>query len=134
MSRAAPVTIAQACRKVGLALFGAAVLVTAVPARTGPADTPTVALSQLPPQAQETEALIRRGGPFPYSKDGSVFFNREGQLPRQARGYYREYTVATPSARDRGARRIVCGGHAPTAPDACFYTADHYASFQRIVQ
>ena len=134
MSRAAPVTIAQACRKVGLALFGAAVLVTTAPARTTVADTPTVALSQLPPQAQETAALIRRGGPFPYSKDWSVFFNREGQLPRQSRGYYREYTVVTPSARDRGARRIVCGGQAPTAPDACFYTADHYASFQRIVQ
>jgi ribonuclease T1 len=118
----------------GLALFGAAVLVTAAPARSTSPEPPPVALSELPPQAREIEALIRRGGPFPYSKDGAVFFNREGQLPRHARGYYREYTVATPGARDRGARRIVCGGREPAVPDACFYTADHYASFRRIVQ
>jgi ribonuclease T1 len=132
--RAAPVTLADACRKVGLALFSAALLSTVAVARTGPADPPTVALSELPPQARETEALIRSGGPFPYAKDGTVFFNREGLLPRQTRGYYREYTVATPGARDRGARRIVCGGRQPAVPDACFYTADHYASFRRIVQ
>lgn len=134
MLRAASASVADACRKFGLALFGAAVLVTAAPARTASEEPPTVALSELPPQARHVEALIRRGGPFPFSKDGSVFFNREGQLPRHARGYYREYTVATPGARDRGARRIVCGGRQPAVPDACFYTADHYASFRRIVQ
>jgi ribonuclease T1 len=99
-----------------------------------PADTATVALAQLPPEARETERLVRQGGPFPYSKDGSVFGNRERQLPARARGYYREYTVRTPGSRDRGARRIVCGGTAPKAPDACFYTDDHYTSFRRIVQ
>ena len=93
-----------------------------------------VALSTLPPQAQQTQRLILSGGPFPYDKDGSVFGNRERQLPLQTRGYYREYTVTTPGASDRGARRIVCGGPRPTAPDACFYTADHYASFRLIVQ
>jgi ribonuclease T1 len=134
VQRAVSVTFADACRKLGLALFGAAVLVSAAPARTALPDTPSVALAELPPQARETESLIRRGGPFPYSKDGTVFFNREGQLPRQPRGYYREYTVKTPGARDRGARRIVCGGRQPVVPDACFYTADHYASFRRIVQ
>lgn len=77
---------------------------------------------------------MRQGGPFPYSKDGSVFGNRERQLPARTRGYYREYTVRTPGSRDRGARRIVCGGAAPKAPDACFYTDDHYTSFRRIVQ
>lgn len=88
--------------------------------------------AQLPVQAQQTESLIRAGGPFPYSKDGTVFFNREGLLPRQSRGHYREYTVPTPGARDRGARRIVCGGRQPRDPEACFYTDDHYASFRRI--
>ena len=92
-----------------------------------------VALSQLPPEAQETNRLIRSGGPFPYDKDGSVFGNRERLLPAQARGHYREYTVKTPGSRDRGARRIVCGGRQPSAPEACFYTGDHYASFARIV-
>jgi len=93
-----------------------------------------VALAQLPAEAQATERLIRSGGPFPYGKDGSVFGNRERLLPEQSRGYYREYTVRTPGARDRGARRIVCGGRQPTEPEACYYTGDHYASFQRIVQ
>ena len=94
----------------------------------------SVALSALPPEAQATRALIRSGGPFPYGKDGSVFGNREHQLPAGAKGYYREYTVKTPGANDRGARRIVCGGRTPTAPDACFYTGDHYASFARILE
>ena len=92
-----------------------------------------VALASLPLEAQRTEALVRQGGPFPHAKDGAVFFNRERHLPRQNRGYYREYTVRTPGAADRGARRIVCGGRQVAAPDACYYTADHYASFRRIV-
>jgi len=94
---------------------------------------PTVALSQLPAEAQHTEALVRQGGPFAYTKDGSTFGNRERLLPAQGRGYYREYTVKTPGARDRGARRIVGGGSQPTRPDNCYYTGDHYASFSRIV-
>lgn len=97
-----------------------------------PADERTVALASLPPQARKTHELILSGGPFPYEKDGTVFGNRERQLPAQKRGYYREYTVKTPGSRDRGARRIVCGGRHPTQPDACYYTADHYASFSRI--
>lgn len=97
------------------------------------ADLPVVSAAQLPPEARATNELIRAGGPFPYAKDGSTFGNRERVLPAQRRGYYREYTVRTPGARDRGARRIVCGGSRPTAPEACFYTDDHYASFKRIV-
>jgi ribonuclease T1 len=92
----------------------------------------SVTLEQLPLQGRETYQRILQGGPFPYEKDGVVFGNRERLLPLEKRGYYREYTVKTPSSRDRGARRIVCGGET-TAPDACFYTADHYASFRKIV-
>jgi ribonuclease T1 len=76
--------------------------------------------------------LIQQGGPFPYEKDGTVFGNRERQLPQQKRGYYREYTVKTPATKNRGAIRIVCGGAKPKAADACYYTDDHYASFKRI--
>lgn len=101
----------------------------------GPADShsATVRLAELPRQGQETYELIRQGGPFPYDKDGTVFGNRERLLPAEKRGYYREYTVKTPGSRDRGARRIVCGGP-KRVPHACFYTADHYASFRKIVE
>ena len=94
----------------------------------------TIALSDLPRDGRSTYARILQGGPFTSDKDGSVFGNRERILPRQARGYYREYTVLTPGARNRGAKRIVCGGLQPQTPDACFYTGDHYNSFQQIVE
>jgi ribonuclease T1 len=105
-----------------------------VQARTAEPSTPAVQLSSLPPQARDTYRLIHEGGPFPYRKDGTTFFNRERLLPSKARGYYREYTVPTPGSRDRGPRRIVCGGPQPTRPEACYYTGDHYASFARIAQ
>ena len=73
--------------------------------------------------------LIGRGGPFRYSQDGAVFGNRERILPRQPRGYYREYTVDTPGVNHRGARRIVTGGTPLTSPPDWYYTGDHYASF-----
>lgn len=101
--------------------------------RAPAAELPTVSLAALPAEAQHTQRLILAGGPFPYRKDGTTFFNRERLLPAQPRGFYREYTVRTPDAGGRGARRIVCGGRQPTAPQACYYTADHYASFARIV-
>ncbi len=85
-----------------------------------------ISLAQLPREARDTLALIKQGGPFPHARDGIVFANREGLLPRQTRGYYHEYTVPTPGARNRGARRIIAG------PGAYWYTADHYRSFQRI--
>jgi len=83
----------------------------------------------LPPEAVTTLAAIERGGPFPYDRDGTVFQNREGRLPAMPRGYYREYTVATPGSPDRGARRIVAGGQ---PPDVFYYTDDHYRSFRRL--
>ncbi|WP_231881679.1 ribonuclease [Deinococcus puniceus] len=91
---------------------------------------PFIAVTALPREGQQTLRLIDQNGPFPYSKDGASFGNREGILPQQPRNYYREYTVKTPGERDRGARRIVCGG-VQTFTE-CYYTADHYASFQRI--
>jgi ribonuclease T1 len=96
--------------------------------------TATVTRAELPREALATERTIRLGGPFPYGKDGSVFGNRERLLPAKPRGHWREYTVDTPNARDRGPRRIVCGGEPPTAPESCYYSDDHYTSFRRIVQ
>ncbi len=92
----------------------------------------TIPVNKLTEQGLQTYTLIHEGGPFAHEKDGTVFGNRERLLPPQKRGYYREYTVATPNLRHRGARRIVCGGQ-PTKPDTCYYTADHYASFRKIV-
>lgn len=120
-------------------------------ARQAP-EIPEIAAAELPGEAREALRLIKRGGPFPYARDGSVFGNRERLLPQRARGYYREYTVRTPGARDRAARRIVAGGCAaggraesgpkrknpethfvaPCASGEYYYTEDHYASFRRI--
>lgn len=100
-------------------------------ARANPAQIVEIPLSQLPREARQTLAAIRSGGPFPYRKDGTVFGNREGLLPKKPRGYYTEYTVKTPGAKDRGARRIVAGGD-PIRSGEYYYTADHYRSFFRI--
>lgn len=100
-------------------------------ARAAAEPLPAIALAELPPEAREVHALIGRGGPFRFDRDGVVFGNREGLLPAKPRGYYHEYTVRTPGVTSRGARRIVCGGQA-TKPDACYYTDDHYQSFRRI--
>jgi guanyl-specific ribonuclease Sa len=84
----------------------------------------------LPDEAIETLRAIRNDGPFPYTRDGTVFQNRERRLPGRPRGYYREYTVRTPGSDDRGARRIVAGGD---PPEVYYYTDDHYRSFREVV-
>jgi len=116
------------------AVVVSALLGSAAPGKPSLDRPTTIALADLPKEAQQTQRLIRTGGPFPHAKDGVVFGNRERQLPRRERGYYREYTVPTPGSRDRGARRIVCGGKQALEPESCFYSDDHYASFRRIVQ
>jgi len=97
---------------------------------TTPAGVPTCPLTTLPPEVTNTVRAIHSNGPFPFPReDGVVFGNREGHLPDQARGYYHEYTVITPGARDRSARRIVTGGSPLTNPPQYFYTGNHYDSF-----
>ncbi|MCY1408546.1 Guanyl-specific ribonuclease St [compost metagenome] len=78
-------------------------------------------------EIDKTLALIHQGGPYPHSQDGTVFQNRERQLPVHPRGYYREYTVRTPGLSHRGPRRIVTGGNPPVI---FYYTEDHYRSFR----
>jgi len=134
MSRFAAIKSVLTCTLAAVAISGASL----AQARgfmdgSGADGAATVHVATLPREGRETYGLIRQGGPFPHDKDGTVFGNRERQLPIEKRGYYREYTVTTPGSRDRGARRIVCGGPART-PHACFYTADHYASFRKIVE
>lgn len=96
------------------------------------AQVDTIPASRLPREAATTLSLIAAGGPYLYGKDGAVFGNYERILPKMRRGYYHEYTVPTPRTRNRGARRIVCGGPLRRV-DNCYYTGDHYNSFKRIV-
>ncbi len=86
-----------------------------------------IPVSRLPSEARHTLALIDAGGPFPYRQDGVVFQNREGELPPEPSGYYREFTVPTPGSPDRGARRIIAGEKGER-----YYTSDHYRSFERV--
>lgn len=90
-------------------------------------DLPAISQAELPPQARETLRLIAEGGPFPYPRDGIPFGNYEKHLPPRPRNYYREYTVSTPSERNRGARRIIGGNDGER-----YYTPDHYRHFWRI--
>ena len=119
-------------RRLAACVFAIAALgfVADVEAQRGPPaarDTSDIAYAQLPAEAKATIVLIRKGGPFPYAKDGAIFSNRERILPPQARGYYREYTVKTPGERSRGARRIIWG-----RGGEYYYTDDHYNHFRRI--
>ena len=119
-------------------LFAAAALFA--PAGIARDVAPAVAeirVDELPVEARQTLAQIRRGGPYAYRKDGAVFGNREKRLPAQPRGYYTEYTVKTPYSKDRGARRIVAGRGAdrnPATSGEYYYTNDHYNSFRRILE
>ena len=119
--------------RIGFALLCCALLVALhAPAFAREAATVhEIDIASLPHEARDVLALVRTGGPFPYERDGVTFGNRERLLPAQKRGYYHEYTVATPGVRNRGARRIICGGPRRT-PEVCYYTDDHYASFRRI--
>ena len=118
-------------RRGAVALLAAlAMLVLACPVRAADAQTlPRVALAELPPEAQRTVRSIREGGPFQYERDGVVFGNFERLLPGRERGYYREYTVATPGLKGRGARRLVAG-----RKGELYYSDDHYRSFRRVVE
>ena len=116
-------------RAIGLA-FALAIAGLCAPAWAQKAPLPAigeVTVAHLPAEARATILLIRKGGPYPYAKDGAVFGNREGILPKTKRGYYREYTVKTPGERTRGARRIIAGHGGEL-----FYTDDHYNHFSRI--
>src|SRR4051794_12671932 len=120
----------------GLAWVAAALvaLATSWMAHAQRSPLPAIAVEQvkaaeLPREARATLTLIDKGGPYPYAKDGAIFSNREGHLPRQKRGYYHEYTVKTPGERTRGARRIIAG-----TGGELFYTDDHYNHFRRIIR
>ena len=107
---------------------------SAQPASSPPASAAAgavpVCTKELPPEAREVVEDVEAGGPYEYPRnDGVTFGNREGLLPDEDRGYYREFTVRTPGESDRGARRIVTGGPDERDPEHWYYTDDHYESF-----
>ena len=114
-----------------LALCIAATTATREGAARTSAPVDAVAVAALPPEARITLQRIQDGGPFPYSRDGVVFNNRERILPARPRGYYHEYTVPTPGLKTRGARRIICGSDVMSVSE-CYYSDDHYQTFRRI--
>lgn len=111
-----------------IALGPAPVGASTLLARQQESTVPTVTLRQLPAEVKQVIQRIQQGGPFPYRKDGTVFGNRERRLPVAPRGYYKEYTVPTPRAKNRGARRLVVGG----GNEIYYYTGDHYRSFVKV--
>lgn len=67
---------------------------------------------------------MKAGGSFPHRNDGSFFMNREGLLPQQGTGYYREFVHPTPGISGPGPQRIIMG-----QGGELFYTPNHYGSF-----
>jgi ribonuclease T1 len=110
-----------------LLVLGFAWIAGPTAARESAAVIASISIAELPREVQQTLSLIKRGGLFPYRRDGVVFGNREQRLPHKTRGYYHEYTVATPGRHDRGARRIVTG-----EASEYYYSDDHYRSFRKI--
>jgi ribonuclease T1 len=100
---------------------------SAARASTPDSGLPVVPAARLPREARDTLALIDRGGPNPYAKDGAVFGHIERRLPTRTRGCYREYTVRTPGENDRGGRRIVAGSGGDV-----YWTDDHYETFRQV--
>ncbi|MFF2202824.1 ribonuclease domain-containing protein [Streptomyces sp. NPDC058145] len=134
-ARCVPAVLAGALLALAVLLTGCSGTGGAAPAGTS-ASAPewargmaTVQESRLPAEARRTLALIDKGGPFPYARDGVVFGNFEGHLPKQPRGHYHEYTVPTPGSPDRGARRLVTG-----RDGEIYYTDDHYNSFRAVLR
>jgi ribonuclease T1 len=96
--------------------------------------------------AAELLAKIAACAPLPYEHDTIIFGNREGLLPKEPYGYYREYTLAIPGRKtgdapievsigtwtlttgditsSRGPERLVIGGGT-----RIFYSPDHYVHF-----
>jgi ribonuclease T1 len=111
----------------------------AAPSAAQPASSPPASAAagavpactkDLPPEAREVVEDVEAGGPYEYPRnDGVTFGNREGLLPDEDPGYYREFTVRTPGESNRGARRIVTGGPDERDPEHWYYTDDHYESF-----
>ncbi len=69
-------------------------------------------------------ARIAAGTRDPHRNDGTTFANREGRLPRAARGYYTEWVVRTNGLRSVGPQRLITGQKGET-----YYTPDHYDTF-----
>ena len=86
--------------------------------------------SELPKEAVETIALIRKGGPFPYQRDGAVFGNREKHPAARASAAGTANTRCRRPASAAAAR----AASSPAGDGTLYYTDDHYRSFKRILE
>ncbi len=88
--------------------------------------------------------------PLPYSQDGVINSNREGQMPQAPAGFYKEYTLIVPGRKTgdapepiviggktymtgamlstRGPERIIIGGG-----KEIYYTMDHYKTSVHLI-
>ncbi len=71
-----------------------------------------------------TLARIDKGGKDAHKNDGSTFQNKEGLLPAQPQGYYKEYVHRTEGVKGPGPQRVVVGQGGEK-----YYTPDHYKTF-----
>ena len=67
---------------------------------------------------------IESGGTHPHPRDGSVFRNDDGLLPKQPDGYYREYVHPTPGRDGPGLMRVIRG-----SDGSMWFSPDHYDTF-----
>jgi guanyl-specific ribonuclease Sa len=81
----------------------------------------------IPSDLQNTLDRIAKGEAFPSRNDGSIFQNKEGLLPSQPSGYYREYVHPTPGMSGPGAQRVIIGEGGEV-----YYTPNHYKAFIQV--
>lgn len=67
---------------------------------------------------------INSGGKFPHRNDGTFFQNREGLLPKQNFGYYKEFVHPTPGVNGPGPMRVITG-----QGGEMWFSPDHYKTF-----
>lgn len=83
----------------------------------------SVPVEDLPATARATLSLVDAGGPFPDPADGTAYRDRDGLLPSQPPGYYRQYSVVEPGSDGGTSWYLVIGEQQET-----YWTTDGFAT------
>jgi RHS repeat-associated protein len=78
---------------------------------------------------QPTIDRVNAGIPDPHPNDRSIYGNRNGALPLQPYGYYREYVIRTPGVAGPGPQRLIIG-----AGGDIYYSPLHYSLVFYLIQ